>query len=299
MERMAGPMDLHALADFNLVATQGGFGRAARASGRPKATLSRRVAELEAGLGVRLLERGARSLRLTEAGAVLHARTGPLLAEITEAAEAVASGLDRPRGRLRVSAPMLLSNTALGPVAAAFAARHPEVRLEIEAEDRLADPVEDGYDVVIRVNPRPDERLVGRCVMRDPRWLVAAPSLPMPPPGLVPEEPVPLPALVRSGPFPGEVWSVSDGERRLAFRPEPVLRLSALPMLRDAVLAGSGAAVLPRSLAERDVEAGRLVLWGVLDGPPTEVWALHTSRRLASPKVTAFIEHLARALSAR
>ena len=82
-------MDLHALADFNLVASHGGFGRASRASGRSKATLSRKVAELEQSLGVRLVERGTQALRLTEEGQALHRRTEGLLAEIAEAGESV------------------------------------------------------------------------------------------------------------------------------------------------------------------------------------------------------------------
>jgi hypothetical protein len=81
-------MDLLALADFNLVARHGGFGRAARASGRPKATLSRRVSELESGLDLRLFERGARTLKLTQEGRALYERTGALLAELDETAAA-------------------------------------------------------------------------------------------------------------------------------------------------------------------------------------------------------------------
>src|SRR3569623_1722943 len=95
-------MDLLALADFNLVAHHGGFGRAARATGRPKATLSRRVAELESSLDLRLFERGARTLKLTEEGRALFERTGSLLAEIDETAVAIASGGNKPRGRLRI-----------------------------------------------------------------------------------------------------------------------------------------------------------------------------------------------------
>ena len=115
-------MDLLAIADFNLVARHGGFGRAARSAGRPKATLSRRVAELEASLGVRLFERGARTLKLTQEGRALHERTGALLTEIDATAAAIASGGERPRGRLRVSAPLLFSQTAMGRLAAGFAA---------------------------------------------------------------------------------------------------------------------------------------------------------------------------------
>src|SRR3954453_24072632 len=104
-------MDLLALADFNLVARHGGFGRAARAAGRPKATLSRRVSELESSLDVRLFERGTRALKLTQEGRPLFHRTGALLAELDETAAAISSGGERPRGRLRVSAPMLFSQT--------------------------------------------------------------------------------------------------------------------------------------------------------------------------------------------
>ena len=119
-------MDLLALADFNLVARYGGFGKAARATRRPKATLSRRVAELEAGLGLRLLERGGRVLKLTEEGRALFERTGALLTELEETTTAIASGGEKPRGRLRISAPLLFSQTAMGKIAAGFALKYPE-----------------------------------------------------------------------------------------------------------------------------------------------------------------------------
>ncbi len=99
-------MDLNALNDFQLVAVHGGFGRASRASGRSKATLSRRVAELEESLGVRLFERSDRSLELTEAGQLLLARIEGPMREVAEAVAAARDGLDTPRGRLRVAAPV-------------------------------------------------------------------------------------------------------------------------------------------------------------------------------------------------
>lgn len=289
-------MDLSALADFNLVAGHGGFGRAARASGRPKATLSRRVSDLEASLGTRLIERGGHSLRLTVAGALLHARTAPLLSEIAEVGASVGGGLDQPRGRLRVSAPLLLSDTQLGRVAATFVRAYPEVDLEIRSDDRFVDPVDEDFDVVIRVNPKPDERLVGRCVLRDEQWLVSEPGAVLPEP-LDDRDVVDLPSVVRSLPRPGETWCVHDGRDRRSYRPVPVLHLSSLPTLRDAVVAGAGAALLPRLLVGDDVAAGRLACWGWLEGAPTELWALYTSRRLVSPKVRAFVAFLADALA--
>ena len=169
-------MDLQTLADFNLVAAHGGFGRASRASGRAKATLSRRVAELEQSLGVRLIERGSQSLRLTEEGMALHERTHGPLSEIAEASEAVVLGASTPRGRLRVSAPVVIAHVALGRIGARFAHAYPEVQLEIVADDRQVDPVEDGFDLVIRVDPAPDDRLVGRRFLYDERLIVAHPD---------------------------------------------------------------------------------------------------------------------------
>ncbi|WP_428391650.1 LysR family transcriptional regulator [Lichenicoccus sp.] len=287
-------MDLPALADFNLVATHGGFSQASRISGRPKATLARRVGALEIMLGVRLLERSSRGLQLTQAGVRLQERVGPLLAELAQAAEGVGTE-GPPRGRLRVSAPTLLSDTVLGPIAVSFAQAYPEVSLEITAENRMAELPADGYDLVIRVDPGPRERLVGRCVLRDERWLIAAPGFPRPTKGAA--DPPALPVIVHVPPTAGAVWTVCEGGRTLRFSPRAVLRLSSLPMQRAAVLVGGGAALLPRSLVAQDVSAGRLVCWGVESGAPAELWALHTSRRLVDPKVTAFVRHLTAALA--
>src|ERR1044072_6621453 len=173
-------MDLLALGDFNLVARHGGFGRAARAAGRPKATLSRRVAELESSLDLRLFERGARALKLTQEGRALYERTGALLAELAETAAAIASGGDSPRGLLRISAPLLFSQTAMAKLAALFALRYPEVRLEVTTEDRAVDMIEEGFDLVIRGNPDPDESLVGRAFLHDRLVVVAGPALTKP-----------------------------------------------------------------------------------------------------------------------
>ncbi len=173
-------MDLLALTDFNLVARHGGFGRAARASGRPKATLSRRVADLERSLGLRLFERGARALKLTEEGKALFERTSALLIELDETTAAIASGGEQPRGTLRISAPLLFAQTAMGKLAAGFILKFPEVRLEVTTEDRAVDMIEEGYDLVIRVNPDRDESLVGRIFLRDRLVVVASPQLALP-----------------------------------------------------------------------------------------------------------------------
>jgi DNA-binding transcriptional LysR family regulator len=279
-------MDLLALADFNLVARHGGVGRAARATGRPKATLSRRIAELESSLDLRLFERGGRVLKLTQEGQALYERTGALLAQLDETAAAIASGGERPRGTLRISAPLLFAQTAMGKLAAAFTLKYPEVRLEVTTEDRAVDMVEEGYDLVIRVNPDPDESLVGRNFLRDRLVVVASPSLNRPADGSR------MPAVVRG---PGDQitsWNVTSTRGRSTIAIDPVLCLSSLVMIRDAVRVGAGAGRLPVSLVSRDLAAGRLVHWGDADESDIALWVLYPSRRLLSARVSAFLDHL-------
>lgn len=279
-------MDLLALADFNLVARHGGFGKAARATGRPKATLSRRVADLEASLGIRLLERGARTLKLTEEGRALSQRTGALLTEIDETTTEIASGGARPRGRLRISAPLLFSQTAMGKLAASFALEHPDVRLEVVAEDRPVDMVEEGYDLIIRVNPEPDANLVGRAILHDRLVVVAIPSLARPSDG------GPVTAVVRGAIRQAETWAVVTSSGTATIATTPVLGLSSLVMVRDAVRMGVGAARLPLSLVGADLASGRLAQWGDVEGSEIALWALYPSRRLLSARVGAFLDHL-------
>jgi len=278
-------MDLVALADFNLVARYGGFGKAARASGRPKATLSRRVTELEASLQLRLFERGTHNLKLTEEGRALHERTAALIMELDETAVAIASGANNARGRLRISAPLLLSQTAMGKIAAGFVLKFPDVRLEITTEDRSVDMIEEGYDLVIRVNPDPDEFLIGRVFLHDRLVVVASPQL---------RKPIgdhPTPAVVR-GEANQQTWSVATKSGDAAIPIEPVLALSSLVMIRDAVLAGVGVARLPISLVAKDLADGSLSHWGDVKGPAIALWALYPSRRLLSARVSAFLDYL-------
>ena len=279
-------MDLLALVDFNLVARHGGFGRAARATGRPKATLSRRVAELESSLGLRLFERGARMLKLTQEGQALHTRTGILLSEIDETAAAIALGGEQARGRLRISAPMLFSQAAMGKLAAGFALKYPEVRLEVTVEDRPVDMVEEGYDLVIRVNPDPDESLIGRIFMHDRLVVVAHPKL------VRSDDNAPVPAVMRGASDKATVWKVRTSTGKTSIAIEPVLNLSSLFMVRDAVRLGVGAARLPMSLVSSDLAAGALVTWVDIEGADVALWALYPSRRLLSARVSAFLGYL-------
>jgi DNA-binding transcriptional LysR family regulator len=146
--------------------------------------------------------------------------------------------------------------------------------------------VEDGYDLVIRVNPDPDESLVGRIFLRDRLVVVASPGVSRP------ADNRPTPAVVRGQGDQVAAWDVTlqTGKSRIAV--DPILCLSSLVMVRDAVRLGVGVARLPVSLVSRDLSAGRLVHWGDLDGPDIALWTLHPSRRLLSARVSAFLDYL-------
>jgi len=174
----------------------------------------------------------------------------------------------------------------MGKLAASFALAYPAVRLDVATEDRPVVMVDEGYDLAIRVNPAPDANLVGRIILRDRLAVVAPPGLARPADGAA------VPAVVRgaaAGPS-SLSWTVKDDGAPIAI--DPVLRLSSLIMVRDAVRAGVGAACLPVSLVSYDISTGRLAHWGDLDTPEIAIWALYPSRRLLSTRVSAFLEHL-------
>ncbi len=285
--------EMPGLGDFIAVATHGGLNAASRATQVPKATLSRRVRALEAALGARLLERGGRQLRLTEEGGFLLERAVPLLSKLHSLGEEVSGRSGRLRGPLRISAPSLFARTRLGEIAARFVTRYPEVTLEIDIADSFVDLVRQGYDVVIRVNPAPDSGLVGKCFLRTETVLAAPPQFSLP--GPAGRE---VDAVVLAAQAGLTEWTAIGKSGEIRVVPRAILRCTSMMVVHEAARSGAGAALLPRWLIEEDLAQGRLREWGVLPDRQIEAWALHTSTRLASPKVRAFIDTLTEAYHA-
>jgi DNA-binding transcriptional LysR family regulator len=238
--------------------------------------------DLEASLGVRLFERGSRSVHLTQEGELLFKRTNGPLNEIAETADLLRDGNSQPQGRLRINVPSLFGLMLMGRLAAQFKASYPDVVLEVTMEDREVNLASEGYDLVIRANPKSDSELVGFCFQREQLLVVAAPTL---------TQQQPVPVVVRNSARNTALWQIAGTPVR-EIQTLPVLELPAFTMIRDAVLTGIGAAKLPHLLVADDLAAGRLVNWGTVTGQPSEIWALHTSRRFASAKVKAFMQFL-------
>lgn len=132
----------------------------------------------------------------------------------------------------------------------------------------------------------PDESLVGRIFLRDRQVVVASPALKRPTDNLA------VPAVMRGAGDRITTWEVTVPTGRSRIAVDPVLRLSSLVMVRDAVRAGVGAGRLPVSLVSHDLAAGTLVHWGDIDGPEIALWTLYPSRRLLSARVSAFLDFM-------
>jgi DNA-binding transcriptional LysR family regulator len=168
--------DLNALLIFAKVAEAGSFSEAARRIGMPVSSVSRRIAELEDRLGIRLLERSTRSLRLTDAGSDL-LQEASRIAELNDRIESVVSNtLTEVTGTLRLSAPPSLSDILLVPIVRAFQASFPKVRVALFITQRLIDPIADGIDLMLRVGELKDSSLVARRLARYRHRLVASPA---------------------------------------------------------------------------------------------------------------------------
>jgi DNA-binding transcriptional LysR family regulator len=280
-------LDLDALVHFIAVARQGGVNAAARETGIPKATLSRRVRELETRLGTPLLERGGARLKLTEDGRLLLDRAEPLLADLDALWADMSARSGLVRGHLRVSIPALLPLYGMGRFAARFARTYPAVELEMDVDDRFVDPVSEGYDVVVRANPLAESDLVGRRFLRSQSVLASLPSIPLP---RHTDERVD--AVVLSATRSQSPWTVLGAEGELTVIPREILRCSSMALVYEAVLAGAGVALLPAWPIQKDLAEGRLKAWGTVPNRDLELWVLHPPGHLTSPKIRAFVDLL-------
>lgn len=293
--------DLNDMLYFAEVAERGGFAAAGRALGIPKSRLSRRVAELEAHLGVRLLQRTTRTLSLTEVGEAYLRHCLAMRESAQAAADAVAQVRSEPRGTVRVTCPVTLAQTVLAELMPQFLERHPLVRMEMQVTNRVVNVVEEGVDVALRVRATLDESgsMVVKRLGEGCQLLVASPA-----------------QIARQG-MPGTLrdlarmdtlaMSASEGraslrligpdgrEETVQFTPRYVA--DDLLTLKHAALAGTGLCWLPDYLCLAELEAGQFVrVLPQWSQPKGIVHAVFASRRGLSPAVRGFLDFLGETL---
>lgn len=284
------------------VVREGSFSAAAKALGLPKATVSRRIAELERRLGTQLLVRTTRSVRVTEPGREYAQQASAALAALDDATARIRDDADQatPRGRLRVTASVEYGVSVLSPLLAEFVAAHPELELDLELTGRQVDLVYEGFDLALRVGPLPDSTLAARRLGQVDYGLFASPDYlgQAGTPRYV-HELAERPALQFTGAGAEPVWRLTDGAQELRVAIAPRLRSNNHWVLRDAAVAGLGVAFCAVLVAGPEVAAGRLVrLFPAFGAPELPVHAVFPSQRFLAPKVRACIDFLSARLAA-
>ncbi|OKO91714.1 LysR family transcriptional regulator [Bradyrhizobium sp. NAS80.1] len=288
--------DLNDYAFFAEVVKHGGFAAAGRALRLPKSKLSRRIAGLEARLGVRLIERSSRRFRVTEVGGAFYARCRAMLEEAEQAEALMLQARSEPHGRVRFSCPHGMVEV-LSPGLPAFLSRFPKVRLQMIATDRPVDLIAERIDLALRVRLElvTDASLTMRTLGHSRRILVTSPALAN---SIAVDDIAGLAQLptLSSTDESGEIaWNLMgpDGATH-TYRHEPRMTCGDFSALRDAAAAGLGVTLLPDHICRNDLASGRLVrIFPDWSGQNGIVHIVFTTRRGLPPAVRAFIDHLA------
>ncbi|MEM6502514.1 MAG: LysR family transcriptional regulator [Cyanobacteria bacterium P01_C01_bin.89] len=286
---------LEAMRAFVQVVESGGFAAAARQMMLTRSTVNKAVIALEKQLGAQLLQRSTRQVSVTAAGCAYYDRCVAILADLSEADQAIAQLQIEPQGVLRVNAPMSFGISHLAPAIADFMAHNPKIQVDCILNDRTIDPIEEGFDVTVRISSAPPLASLTQIDLASvPLNLCAAPRY------LNQHAPIDNPRTLQSWDCLHygyralcTQWRLAgpDGEVILPIRPR--LCSNNGEVLRDAAIAGQGVALLPEFMVQSAMAAGQLT--AILPDycpTPLTLSALYPSHRYLSVKVKRFVEFL-------
>lgn len=279
-----------AMMSFAAVVSSGGFSNAAKLLGYSKAAVSRQIAKLEQSMGVRLLDRTTRSVTLTPAGREMYARCARIVEEVNEANQIITGMISKPRGELKVNAPVVSSLFDLTAIIPRFLRAYPDVRLFLNLSDSKVDLLKGRFDVAFWMGDTFDSSLESVQLRSYPMVLVAAPGyLKHTGRPTAPNDLKDHPCIVETHLSKVGEWRLSD-EVIVAVNRGP-LTSNSVRMAREATLEGLGISYLPFFLVENDIEAGRLE--PLLEDVVTNSIPLHIifpRGNFALSKVRAFVD---------
>ena len=293
--------ELGALALFSEIVEQRSFTAGARRSGTTTSAASKRIANLERKLGVRLLERTTRRAVPTEAGLLLYERCQALLEEAFDLEQALASHRGQLVGTLRVSAPATFGQLYIVPLATEFSALYPELRVQLSLNDQSVDLLASGMDVAIRSGRSHDSSLMSRKLADDRRVLCATPEYlerygtPRVPSDLFGHRCLRHPLMAPSG-----GWGFITPEGPVTIPVRGPLEIDNVAALRDVALKSMGLTLVPEYAVLGDLRAGRLrALLEEYIPKAAPFRALWIAGKQPVPRVTAFVDYVARELPKR
>lgn len=286
---------LDAMHAFTKVVATGSYAEAARQLGLTRSAVSKAVMELEHRLAVRLFDRTTRQVSPTEAGRTFFTRCQAILAEVEEAEDQIAGLGAAPRGVLRVNGPMSFGTAYLAEAVAQFVAPYPELRIELTLNDRRIDPLEEGFDVTVRIGALADSSLIARRIATAALTIVAAPVF-------LAQHGTPD-SVATLGALPWLTYGQAGGPHRVTLGTgaatqtltvNSVLCANNGEVLREAAAAGLGITVLPRFIAGPWIADGRLTAVLPDAAPPAlPIHALYAPNRYLAAKTRLFIDFLA------
>lgn len=289
-----------AIQTFAKVVELGSFARAADRLGLSTSAVSRQVADLEAHLDARLLNRTTRRISLTEAGQDFYERSVQLLADLDEAESSVRAAAVVPKGSLRLTCPVTFGVRYLAPAIAEFAERHPQLLFDLDLSDRAVDLIDEGFDLAVRIGTIGQQGLVSRRIGWTRTLCCAAPAyLAHHGPPLSPEDLARHECLTYTHvPVPNTWHFESATGDTHTVRITPRHRANNGRMLVELAVRGLGVVIEPDFIVAPEIRSGRLVrLLSDLELPRGPIAAVYPSRRHLSAKVRAFVDFLAERFS--
>ena len=273
-----------------------GFSAAARKIGRSKALLSKYVRELEDELGSLLLNRTTRQFSLTESGHTYFQRASELIREFDTLQETVRDASGDVRGRIKISAPRTLADTAYGQAFVDFAAAYPDIIMDLRLDDRFVDLVEEGFDLAIRISRMEDSSLIAKRLAPFSMLLCASPTLLAKHPQLsTPQELSQMPCMLDTNSRSLSNWHFeSQTGENISVSVKPRFEVNSPFPACQAAVAGLGFVLLPDFVAAPELLAGRLVqvLPEFKVGAPGAIFAVYPHRRYLPVKVRTLVDFL-------
>lgn len=283
------------LAFFTQLIRVGSLAGTARELNLTPPAVSKRLAQLEQRLGVRLLNRTTRSISLTAEGETYLVNAKRILGEIEEMERQVSSSRAEPKGLLRVNAPLGFGRTHVGPAVSSFAKRYPEVEVQLHLTDRPIALPNDAIDVAIRFGELPDSRLIARKIAANRRRLCASPGYleahgtPAAPKDLASHNCI----VLRQNDAAFGIWRLSRGKQSESVKVHGSLSTNDGEVALNWALDGHGILLRAEWNLADHLRSGRLVeVLGEYQTPPADIYAVYLERLNLSAKVSCFIEHL-------